>query len=422
MNFCLVGLSHKTAPVEVREQLAIAEEMLPDALRQATSLPDIAETYILSTCNRVEILALAERDDGGIGPRLGEFLAELKHRSYAELQPYLYEYRQKDAIRHLFRVASSLDSMIIGETQILGQVKAAYNVARTAGTLGGILDEVLCRSFSVAKRVRTETAIATSAVSVSYAAVELAKKIFGSLDGKHILLIGAGKMSELAAKHLLHSGAAGIMVTNRTASRAEEMAASLQGRAIPFDRFLDYAAQCDILISSTAAQEFIISKSQAQRLLADRKNRPIFLVDIAVPRNISPEVNKLDNLFLYDIDDLEGVVQSNLKERTREAQLGEQITDAEVEKLMRRLKTLDVVPTIVDLQAHFEKIRQDEITRLESEFRKMSASQREAVEAMTKHMINKMLHSPVTELKTLAQHPDGLKLVETVRRIFNLKS
>ncbi|MBI3894484.1 MAG: glutamyl-tRNA reductase, partial [Acidobacteria bacterium] len=293
-------MSHKTAPVEVRECLAIAEDLLPDALRAAAALPDIGEVFILSTCNRVEILARAETDDGNIGPQLAEFLARSHDLAPSELQQHLYEYRQREAIQHIFRVAASLDSMVIGESQILGQVKAAYNVARATGTLGGTLEEVLTRSFAVAKRIRTETGIAASAISVSYAAVELARKIFGTLEGKRILLIGAGKMSELAAKHLLHSGAAGIFVTNRTPERAQEMASLLQGRAVPFEQLLEYAAQCDILISSTAATEFLIRRSDGQCLLAERKNRPIFLIDIAVPRNIDPEINKLDNLFLYD--------------------------------------------------------------------------------------------------------------------------
>ncbi|MBI4460391.1 MAG: glutamyl-tRNA reductase [Acidobacteria bacterium] len=421
MNFCLVGLNHKTAPVEVRECLAIPEDLLPEALRAAAALPGIAEVFILSTCNRVEILARAETDDGNLGPQLAGFLARSHGASLAELQPHFYEHRQRDAIRHIFRVASSLDSMVVGESQVLGQVKAAYNVARATGTLGGVLEEILTRSFAVAKRIRTETGIAASAVSVSYAAVELAREIFGTLEGKRILLIGAGKMSELAAKHLLRSGAAGIFVTNRTRERAEEMAALLQGRAVPFEQLLEYAAQCDILVTSTAAPDFIIRKGDAQHVLAERKNRPIFLIDIAVPRNIDPEVNKLDNLFLYDIDDLEGVVKANLKERLREAQRGEQIAEQEVEKLLRRLKTLDVVPTIVDLQAHFEQVRQQELERMQAHFDTLTPAQRDAIEALTRGMVNKILHSPISHLKTLAQQPDGLKLVETVRRIFNLK-
>ena len=421
MNFCLVGLSHKTAPVEVREQLAFPDADLPTALRAAMELPGVSEAVILSTCNRVEVLARAETDDGNIGPALGRFLAEFRRRNFTEIERYLYEYRQRDALRHIFRVASSLDSMVIGESQILGQVKSAYTIARACGALGGTLEEVLTRSFAVAKQIRTDTGIASSAVSVSYAAVELAKKIFGSLEGKRILLIGAGKMSELAAKHLLRSGAVGIFVANRTPERAQELAATLQGRAVPFDQILEYATQCDILISSAAASGFVLLKSDAQRVLAGRRNRPIFLIDIAVPRNIDPEANKLDNLFLYDIDDLQQVVNTNLKERLREAHRGEQIAEQEVERLLRRLKTLDVVPTIIDLRTHLEEIRARELVRMNSQLASLTPQQREAVEALTRSMVNKILHPPVSHLKTFAQQPDGLKLVETVRRIFNLK-
>ena len=421
MNFCLVGLSHKTAPVEVRERLAISDEELPGALRTVAALPGICEVFILSTCNRVEIFARAESDGGEVGPILTQFLASTHHRDLSEIEPYLYQYRQQDAIRHVFRVAASLDSMVLGEPQILGQVKAAYAVAHATGTLGGALEEVLSRSFAVAKRIRTETGIAASAVSISYAAVELAKKIFGSLEGKNVLLIGAGKMSELAAKHLLHSGASSIFVTNRSPERAQELASLLNGRSIRFEQLFDYAGQSDIVISSTGAPNYVIKKEDGRRLLAGRKNRPMFFIDIAVPRNIDPEINKLDNLFLYDIDDLQHVVDANLKERMREAQQGEEMARQEVEKLLRRLKTLDVVPTIIDLQSHLDEIRRQEIARLRSELGDLTPRQEEAIEALTKGMVNKIVHSPINHLKNLAQQSDGLKVVETVRRIFNLK-
>jgi len=421
MNFCLVGLSHKTAPVEVRERFAIVEKELPRALRGAADLPNIAEVFILSTCNRVEIFARAQSDEADIGPDLARFLASFHCLEFSAIEPYLYQHQQQDAIRHMFRVAGSLDSMIVGESQILGQVKTAYASARASGTLGGMLDEVLSRSFTVAKRIRTETAIASSAVSVSYAAVELARKIFGSLDGKHILVIGAGKMSELAARHLLNNGVSSILVTNRTAERADELASLLHGRAIPFEQLFEYAARCDIIISSTGAPHFIITKSDAQRLLAERKNRPMFFIDIAVPRDIDPGINTVDNLFLYDIDDLQKVVDANLKERMREAQRGEEIANHEVENLLRRLKTLDVVPTIVELQGLLEQIRRHEIARQNSQFAGMTDEQRAAIDALTKGIVTKILHAPISHLKHLAQQPDGLQVVETVRRIFNLK-
>jgi glutamyl-tRNA reductase len=352
---------------------------------------------------------------------LAQFLARFHGRELSEIDSYIYRHVQRDAIRHIFRVAGSLDSMIVGESQILGQVKTAYATARAAGTLGGALDDVLSRSFAVAKRIRTETGIASMAVSISYAAVELARKIFGSLEGKHVLVIGAGKMSELAAKHLINSGATNILVTNRTPERAAEMAALLHGRAIPFERLMEYAAKCDIVISSTGAPGFIIHKPDAQRMLSERRNRPMFFIDIAVPRDIDPEINTLDNLFLYDIDDLQKVVDANLKERMREAARGEEIAENEVEKTVRRLKTLDVVPTIVELQGHLEQIRQHEMARLHSQFGNLTEEQKQAIEMLTKGMVNKILHAPISQLKNLAQQPDGLKVVETVRKIFNLK-
>jgi glutamyl-tRNA reductase len=421
MNFCLIGLSHKTAPIEVRERLAFPEARVPDALRTLASHGGVAEAMVLSTCNRVEIIARGESPEADLAPALSQFLAEFHNLSLGRLQPHLYHHQHREAIRHVFRVASSLDSMIVGETQILGQVKEAHALARSAGTLRGPLDEVMTRSFNVAKRVRSETGIAASAVSVSYAAVELARKIFGTLDGKRILLVGAGKMSELAARHLLGHGGSQVFVTNRTPERAAELAASLQGRAVPFERLLDYAVQCDILVSSAAAPHFLIHKSDVQRLLAERKNRPMFLIDIAVPRNIDPEVNKLDNIFLYDIDDLQQVVDANLKERMREAQRGEHIVEQEVEKFLRWLKTLDVVPTIVDLQSHVEQIRQQELARVQTQLTNLTPEQREAIDALTKGLAHKLLHYPITELKSLAHQPDGVRLVETVRRIFNLK-
>ncbi len=419
MFFNLVGLNHNSAPIEVRERLAFSEERQPGALRAVAALPGVEEVMILSTCNRVEILTRTGGAEEESTPALMQFLAHYHQRPLTEIEPYLYCLQQRDAIRHLFRVSSSLDSMIVGETQILGQVKSAHTLARSAGTLRGPLDEAITRSFHVAKRVRTETGIASSAVSVSYAAVELAKKIFGSLEDKKILLIGAGKMSELAARHLLNGGSTHIFVANRTLQRAEELASMLQGRAVPFQQLLEYAAQCDIIISSVAADNYILGKLEGQKLLSQRRNRPMFLIDIAVPRNIDPEINKLDNLFLYDIDDLQQVVNANLEERRREARHGEQIADQELEKYLRWLKTLDVVPTIVDLQSHLEQIRLQELAR--AELGDLTEQQREAVDLLTRGLMHKILHPPIHHLKSLAQHPDGTKLVETVRKIFNLK-
>jgi glutamyl-tRNA reductase len=421
MQFSLIGLNHRTAPIEVREKLCFSEEALPDALRAVASLPNVREAMILSTCNRVEIMARSEGEAANAVPDMVKFLAHYHQRSHAQIEPYLYHHEQGAAIRHIFRVASSLDSMIIGEAQILGQIKEAYAIARSAGTLRGPLDEALTRSFHVAKRVRTETGIATSAVSVSYAAVELARKIFGSLNDKKILLVGAGKMSELAAKHLISSGSTQIFVTNRSLERAEELAARLHGEVVPFHQMLSAAAQCDIVLTSTGATDYLITRNDVQHMLSERKNRPMFLIDIAVPRNIDPAINKLDNIFLYDIDDLQQVVSSNMEERQKEAQTAEQIAVEEAEKFLHWLNTLDVVPTIVDLQGQMERVRQQEMARVAAQLASLTPAQREAVEALTKGMMSKILHSPIQHLKSLAQEPEGLRLVGTIRRLFNLK-
>lgn len=421
MNFVVVGLSHKTAPVEVRERLNFPISELLAALRELRGLDGIAEGLILSTCNRVEVVCRAE-EDADAPPALASFLARSRYFDLAELQKYLYSHTGREALRHLFRVASSLDSMILGEPQILGQVKQAYAMAKAAGAVGGLLEEVLTRAFAVAKKVRSETGIAAAAVSVSYAAVELAKKIFGDLNGKTMLVIGAGKMSELAAKHLLKNGAASILVTNRTFERAQEMAHLFGGRAIRFEQLADYIPLADIVITSSAAPHYLIHKEDGPRFLHARKNRPMFFIDIAVPRNVDPALNDLDNLFVYDIDDLQQVVEANLRERMKEAERAEQIVEHEVDRLVERLKTLEVVPTIVSLQERLEEIRRGELERARRKLGPLEPEQEEALEEMTRSIINKILHTPITQLKSVAQHPDGLKFVEFVRRVFNLKS
>ncbi len=420
MNFALVGVNHKTASVSVRERLAIPESELPQALARLKALEGFREGLILCTCNRVEVFASGE-PEAEMDGRLPAFLASLHGLSLAELAPHLYHHRQREAIRHIFRVASSLDSMIVGEPQILGQVKSAYAAARAAGTVGGPLAEVMMRAFAVAKKVRGETGIAQSAVSVSYAAVELARKIFGSLEGKTVLLIGAGKMSELSVRHLRRAGASSILITNRSFERAEEMAAHFGGRALPFEELSERLPQADIVLSSTGAPHFIVKKEDGPKMLARRRNRPMFFIDIAVPRDIDPELNRIDNIFLYDVDDLEEVVSANLRERQKEAQLGEQIVEHEVERFLERLKTLDVVPTIVSLQARLEEIRRGEVERLHHRLGPLTPEQEAAVEQLTRGIVNKVLHEPMAQLKALAREPDGLKLVDAVRRIFNLK-
>lgn len=418
MQLSLVGLSHHTAPVEVRERLHFPEKDIPAALHALRERAGVVEALLFSTCNRVEVLTRLE-DGVEALPLVSEFLTRERRVAASTFEPFLYHHSQRDAIHHLFRVAASLDSMVVGEPQVLGQVKAAYATARAVGTVGGILDEVLTRAFAVAKKVRTETGVGTAAVSVSYAAVELARKIFGSLEGRNVFIIGAGKMSELSAKHLLRSGARAIFVANRTYARAQELATQWHGQAIQFDDLHKYASQADIIISSTGCPHYVIRKEDGARFLAERKNRPMFFIDIAVPRDIDPALNELDNIFLYNIDDLEEVVAANRREREREAVQAEEIVEREVDKLLARLKTLELTPTILALQKKLDGLREQELSRARLE--SLTPEQRAAVEEMTRGLVNKILHLPLTQLKRLPQEPDGLKLVEFIRKTFQLK-
>ncbi len=418
MQLSLVGLNHRTAPIEVRERLHFAEKDLPAALHALRERPGVNEALIFSTCNRVEVLARLEDGIKAL-PLVSDFLAATRRVARGSFEPLLYHHSQREAIRHVFRVASSLDSMVVGEPQVLGQVKAAYATARAVGSLGGILDEVLTRSFAVAKKVRAETGIATTAVSVSYAAVELARKIFGDLEGRNVFVIGAGKMSELAARHLLHSGAQTIFVANRTYARAQELAQAWGGKAIQYDDLLKYISQADIILSSTGAPHYIIKKEHGQRFLAERRNRPMFFIDIAVPRDIDPALNELDNIFVYNIDDLEQVIAANRRERAREAVRAEEIIEREVDRFLTRLKTLELAPTLVALQEKLHGIRKHELER--ARLRNLTPEQQAVVEEMTRSLVNKILHMPLTQMKRLPQEPDGLKFIEFLRRTFQLK-
>jgi len=418
-HLVLVGINHRTAPVEVRERMLIDESHLPAAVADLVHRDGIEEGMILATCNRVE---LTVRAPGGAAPEeaIRQFLADYHHCNLAPYEAYFYWRRQEEVVRHLFRVASSLDSMILGEPQILGQVKQAYAVARHVGALTGVLNDVVNQALAVARRVRRETALGASAVSVSYAAIELAKKIFGNLHGKCVFVIGAGKMSELAAKHLLRSGASTILVSNRTYERAVELAAAFGGSAVPFESLFEHLGRADIVISSTGAPNFIVRKDQAERLMAARRNRPMFFVDIAVPRDIDPEVNDLDNAFVYDIDDLEQVVEANRKQREREAEWAEQIVNEELAKMIRRLESREVVPTIVALEARLDQICKAELGRFRGRLSSLSPEQRESVEALIHGVVNKILHGPITELKSGAGQPEHRALVQTIRRIFGV--
>ena len=335
---------------------------------------------------------------------------------------YLYEYRERDAVRHVFRVASSLDSMIVGEPQILGQVKEAYATARAVGAVNSQLDALLTRSFAVAKRVRNETAVATSAVSIASVAVDLAKKIFGNLQGKSVYLVGAGKMCELAARHLLAHGAKQIYVANRTFERAAALAKKFNGQAIPFEKLYETVPNADIVISSTGAPHAIFRKEHGEKFLSQRRNRPMFFIDIAVPRDIDPELNKLDGIFVYDIDDLQQVVSSHIADRRTEADRAEAIVQLEVDKFESRLQTLDVVPTIVSLQEHLETVRQAEIDRVRGRLGTLTPEQELAVEALSRGIINKIMHTPITTLKSAARESsEATTVIDLVRKLFGLR-
>jgi glutamyl-tRNA reductase len=417
MTFQLIGVNHRTAPLEVRERFAISESKLPAAVQQFAKHDGIEEAMIVSTCNRVELLARSRNGGSDLRGFLGEYF-QVDPRQFDQ---HLYEYTDKDVIRHLFRVTASLDSMVVGEPQVLGQVKEAYAVARAVGAVNSQLDALVTRAFAVAKKVRTETAVGSSAVSVASVAVDLAKKIFGSLTGKTVMLVGAGKMCELAARHLLAHGAGSIFVYNRTLERAQSLARKFNGQALPWDQLYDSADKADIVITSTGAPVAIFRREHGEKFLARRRNRPMFFIDIAVPRDVDPEVNKLDGIFVYDMDDLQQVVSTHVADRHREAERAEEIISEEVERFLARLQTLDVVPTIVSLQEHLETIRQAEIDRVRGRLGELSPEQELAVEAMSRGIINKIMHTPITTLKTAAREEQGTTVIDVVRRLFNLQ-
>jgi glutamyl-tRNA reductase len=406
MSLILIGVNHKTAPIEVRERIAISRDDLPETTRALAAVPGVSECMIVSTCNRVEILAAVEPDAAG----LAGFLQRHFGLDPALLAPHLYEHRDQEAVRHLFRVAASLDSMVVGEPQILGQVKDAFAVARASGTVGGQLEHLLQSTFAAAKKVRTETEIGSNSVSIASVAVELARKIFGSLQGRTVFLVGAGKMSELAARHLVQQGAGAILVTNRTLERARRMAESFAGQVIPFEQLYDAASQADIVISSTGAPHPIFRREHGQAFLHRRRNRPMFFIDIAVPRDVDPAMGKLEGIFVYDIDDLQAVAAAHMVERSREATDAEALIAAEVERFQQRLLTVNVAPAIVALQQQAEEIRQAELRRAQARLASLNAEQMTVVEALTRSLVNKFLHPPMQALKQAARENDAARL------------
>jgi glutamyl-tRNA reductase len=417
MKLVLLGINHKTAPVDVRERLAIPAEKLVEATQELCSERGVREGMILSTCNRVEILT--SQEPGADRANVLGFLARYFALPTNQVEPHLYVHEEQDAVRHLFRVASSLDSMVVGEPQILGQVKASYAAAREAGTIHGELDGLLQRAFAVAKRVRHETSIGTTSVSIASVAVQMAEKIFGTLKGKTVLLVGAGKMSELAARHLMQQGAAGLLVANRTLERAEDLAARYGGRAVPFDGLYTHTAEADIVITSTGAQEPIFRREHGKKFMQTRRGRPMFFIDIAVPRDVDPEMNQIEGLFVYNIDDLQNVSATNMAERGREASAAETIVEREVESYRRRRKQLDAVGTVVALQQAAEQMKAIELERIHAKLEGLSEEQRAAVEAMARGLMKKLLHGPLSAVKQAAEQGDSTTL-NALRRGFHI--
>ena len=405
-HFVLVGVNHKSAPIGLREKVAIGRDELAEATRSLAGMPGVLECMIVSTCNRVELLAAV----AGEYTDPAEFLFERFAVDRVLLRPHLYEYRGRDAVRHLFRVASSLDSMVLGEPQILGQVKEAFAVARAAGTVSGQLEHLLQSALAAAKRVRTETQIGSNSVSIASVAVDLARKIFGSLQGRTVFLVGAGKMSELAARHLVDQGAGAILVSNRTRERAERMAEQFDGRAIPFESLYDLAGDADILITSTGAPHFIFRPEHGRAFLHKRRNRPMFFIDIAVPRDVDPAMNDLDGIFVYDVDDLQQVAVAHMEERSRQAVDAEALVEAEVERFNQRQRAVNVAPAIVAMQKQAEQIRVAELERIHARLGALTPEQMAAVEALTHGMVNKFLHPHMQAFKKAAREGDSARL------------
>ncbi|MBT1070802.1 glutamyl-tRNA reductase [Pelotalea chapellei] len=421
MNIIVVGLSHRTATVEIREKVAFSPNLIEKPLRTLVSLEGIVEGVIVSTCNRVEIYATTRDIAGGIA-RIKRFMADHHRIPLESLEPHLYSYHSEAAIRHVFRVASSLDSMVIGEPQILGQIKTSYGYAAEYKSSGIILNRFLHKAFSVAKRVRTETKIASSAVSVAFAAVELAKKVLGDLSDKTVMLVGAGEMCELAAKHFINSGAKGVMVTNRTFERAERLADEFKGEAVPFEELFQHLHRADIVLSSTGAPHVIITPKDVTDVVKRRKFRPMFFIDIAVPRDIDPKVDDVDGAFLFTVDDLQEIVQANLAQRNREAEKAEEIIDQEIGQFYKWLSSLGVTPTIVALRSRFDEIRRTELEKTISGWKELPPDSEKRLEALTMAIMNKLLHAPTTALKQAGQGGRVDLYVDALRQLFDLQT
>jgi glutamyl-tRNA reductase len=423
----VVGVSWRSAPVAVRERLAFRDEELSGALGEIVTLPSIGEALLISTCNRVEIYGATRRTApaSAITTAAAEarsFLARSRGVEAEEVADAIYERVETDAVRHVFRVAAALDSMVVGETQILGQLKACFGVALSAGATGPVLGRCLERAFGVAKRVRTETGISRGAANVSSVAVELARHVFGELSGKTVLVVGAGKMSALAVRHLRADGAGTIVVTNRSPEKAERLAAEVDGVAKRWDRLDGLLADADVVISSTGASEPVLTRALLKRVMKARRYRPLVIIDIAVPRDADPAIARTDGVYLFDIDDLERVVAANLSERAREADAAQAIIDVEVAQFEQWLRTQRVVPTIRSLRERFREVAAAEVERAVESVRKNPSPEQaeQIIRRLGDLIVNKLLHSPMTALRA-GDEPDIEALVTAAERLFALQ-
>ena len=407
MSIVLVGVNHKTAPIEVRELLAFSDEACTDGLRQLVDGEIVREGLIVSTCNRVEILSATTSEQLEFGTeRITEFLDSRRHLPQGFLNQHIYSHRDEEAVRHLFRVASSLDSMVVGEPQVLGQVRHAYSLAVEAGTAGRVLNRLVHHTFRVAKRVRTETGIAANAVSISYMAVELGKKIFDSLKGHTILLIGAGEMAELSARHLLNAGAARLLITNRTEESAKRLASEFGGTVAPFEELEKTLADADIVICSTGSPTFVVTEEMVRKSRERRRNRPMCLIDISVPRNIEPHAGNVPNVFVFDIDDLESVISSNIREREREAERAELIVQSEVMQFQQSLRLMDAGPTIGALREKLQDVARTELQRQRKRLGPLTPDQEAAVEQLLMATVNKISHPVLNQMRRFYETSD----------------
>lgn len=418
LDIVLLGINHNTAPIELRECIAFTEGQSKSALHSLMRKTFIREALLFSTCNRVEVLVVTDDSDRAVA-ETKNFIAEFNKIPLNQFENALYVYKGNDAVRHVFRVAASLDSMVVGEPQILGQIKAAYRTATEEKTSGVILNRLLHRTFFVAKKIRSETGIGDRAVSISYAAVELARKIFGELEGKKVLLIGAGEMAELAVEHLIRCKVAQVMVANRTFETGVELASQFDGQAIRFEEIPESLKTVDIIISSTGAPEYVIRPDQVKGITRERKNRPIFFIDIAVPRDIDPDINRLSNSYVYDIDDLKGIIDENIEDRQKEAIKGERIVDEAVIRFREWYESLDVVPTIIALREKITAIAEAELKKT-LQASALSEQEAKAVRKMAESLINKILHDPTRFLKRNGMHENKSFYIDSVRKLFNL--